>query len=57
MSLHPEVRAFLDERNRADPDIDYSRIAAPGLRARFAIPVLHHRLITTKFARSWITRH
>lgn len=38
MSLHPQVRAFLDERNRVDPHIDYTRITAPELRACFAIP-------------------
>lgn len=38
MSLHPQVRAFLDERNRVDPHLDYTRITAPELRACFAIP-------------------
>ncbi|UQP97331.1 alpha/beta hydrolase [Xanthomonas arboricola pv. juglandis] len=38
MALHPQVRAFLDARNQADPGIDYLRISATELRAGFAIP-------------------
>ncbi|AKC78387.1 hypothetical protein XB05_06335 [Xanthomonas arboricola] len=38
MTLHPQVRAFLDARDQADPGIDYRRISAAELRAAFAIP-------------------
>ncbi|AJE23947.1 alpha/beta hydrolase [Azotobacter chroococcum] len=38
MPLHPQIKTFLDERNSADPGIDYTSISAPELRERFAIP-------------------
>lgn len=38
MTLHPQVRAFLNAHNKADPGIDYRRISATELREVFAIP-------------------